>query len=100
MDLTALKKVTVIAERLLRDRLIADLERLGIRGYAISSVEGEGAFGLRTSDFEGENVQIDTIVSPELADRIFAFLNEHYFHTYSVIAYMQEVQVLRGKRFV
>ncbi len=33
-------------------------------------VEGEGSRGIRASEWEGRNVQLDTLVSPEVADTI------------------------------
>lgn len=99
MELTALKKLTIIAEALLRERILADLKSLGVKGYSIARVEGEGIRHLHTSDFEGDNIQIDTILSAELADRVLELLNRKYFRDFSIIAYLQDAQVLRSERF-
>jgi nitrogen regulatory protein P-II 2 len=99
MELSALKKLTVIAEALLRDRLVNDLKAQGVRGYSLSRVEGEGTRHFHASDFEGDNVQIESIVSPDIAEKVLEHLKSHYFEDFSIIAYTQDVQVLRKERF-
>ncbi len=96
----ALKKMTIVAERVLKDKLIRMIRKEGATGYTLTAVEGEGSRGVRATEFEGRNVQIDTIVSPETAERIFDQLAEHYLEAYAVIAYTTEVEVLRGSKFV
>ena len=95
-----LKRMTIVAERLLKDRLIKLIRAEGATGYTMTAVEGEGSRGVRASEFEGRNVQIDTIVSAETATRIFERLAEQYLEAYAVIAYTSDVEVLRGGKFV
>lgn len=95
-----LKKMTIVAERVLRDRLLQLIREEGATGYTLTAVEGEGSRGVRASEFEGRNVQIDAIVSPETSVRIFERLAERYFEAYAVIAYASDVEVLRGEKFV
>lgn len=97
---TNLKKVTVIAERLLRDDLIALLKKHGATGWTITAVEGEGSRGNRTSDFEGRNDQIDTIVAPDTADAIMDDIADAYFTNWAIITYAVEVEVMRGEKYV
>jgi nitrogen regulatory protein P-II 2 len=95
-----LKKMTIVAERVLRDRLLQLIREEGATGHTLIAVEGEGSRGVRASEFEGRNVQIDTIVAPEVCERIFERLAERYFEAYAVIAYAVDVEVLRGEKFV
>lgn len=97
---TSLKKVTINAERLLRDPLIDLLKKHGATGWTITAVEGEGSRGNRTSDFEGRNSQIDTIVSPEKADAIMSEIAENYFEDWAIIVYSTDVEVMRGEKYV
>lgn len=97
---TSLKKVTIIAESLLRDQLIELLKKHGATGWSITAVEGEGSRGNRTSDFEGRNAQIDTIVSPETADAIMTDIAETYFEDWAIIVYSSDVEVMRGDKYV
>jgi nitrogen regulatory protein P-II 2 len=94
-----LRKVTIVAEALLEDRLLRDLRDLGSRGFTITETRGEGSRGTRAADFEGPNVRIETIVSPTVADAIVAHVAEHYFEHYAVIAWVNDVEVVRGEKY-
>lgn len=94
------KLVTIIAESVLRDRLVKDLKRLGVRGYTESQVRGEGSRGRRTVELEGQNVQIDTLVSPDLAKRILDHVSEAYFELYAIVAFSRDVEVLREDKYL
>jgi nitrogen regulatory protein P-II 2 len=100
METTTLQLVTIVAESILESRLERDLQKLGAHGFTVSSARGQGTRGLRTGDWEGGNVRIETIVSPAVADDILAFVAEHYFPNYAVIAWVHDVGVLRGDKYV
>ncbi len=95
-----LKLVTIVAERVLQERLLRELKELGARGYTLTEVSGEGSRGVRASEWEGHNVKIETIVSTEVADRIIEHIASHYFQHYAVIVYAQPVEVVRGDKYV
>lgn len=97
---TNLKKVTIIAERLLRDDLITLIKDHGATGWTVTAVEGEGSRGNRTSDFEGRNAQIDTIVSIASAEAIMDQIAEKYFANWAIIIYSTDVEVMRGDKYV
>ncbi|MDW8467297.1 MAG: hypothetical protein RML35_14365 [Chloroherpetonaceae bacterium] len=99
MNTTQLKLVTIIAEDGLEARLVRDLKALGAKGYTIANVRGVGLHTDRTNEFEGENIRIETVVSEAVADKILERLAAHYFNQYSVIAYVERVEVVRGDRF-
>lgn len=94
-----LKKVTIIGERVLKDPLIAMLRQHGARGFTLTAVEGEGSRGVRASEWEGRNVCIDTIVSPEVAESLMDAVGERYFDDFAVIVYSMDVDVLRGEKY-
>jgi nitrogen regulatory protein P-II 2 len=100
MNTTKLRKVTIIAEAVLEDRLLREVRELGSRGYTLTAVSGEGSRGVRASEWEGKNVQIDLLVSEEVAGRLLDHLATHYFEHYAVVAYVVEVEVVRGERYV
>lgn len=99
MHTVALRKVTIVAEALLEERLMRELRGLGARGFTVSDVRGEGSRGVRAGDWEGRNVRIETIVSPETADAILGHVAEHWFEHYAVIAWTDEVHVVRGDKY-
>jgi nitrogen regulatory protein P-II 2 len=100
MRTTGLKKVTIIAEGVLEDRLLREIRQLGARGYTLTEVRGEGSRGVRASELGGKNVQFEVLVSAEVADRMLDHLVAHYFEHYAVVAYVVDVEVVRGDRYV
>jgi hypothetical protein len=100
MQTVRLKLVTIIGEALLRDRLVDDIKRLGARGYSVGEVDGEGSRGVRASEWEGRNVRIEAVVSAPVADAILEHLNARYFPSFAVIAWVGEVDVARGDKYV
>ncbi len=99
MTPATMKLVTIIAEHVLREAITADLKRLGARGYSVGEVEGEGTRGVHAQDWQGKNVRIETVVAPEVADRILTHLAGTYFHDYSLVAYATTVEVVRSQKF-
>lgn len=95
-----LRKVTIVAERVLRDELLELLKRHGATGWTLTAVEGEGSRGIRASEWEGRSVQIDTLVSTRSADGIMEEIADKYFTDWSVIVYAADVEVLRGEKYL
>lgn len=99
MALVTRRKVTIVAEALLEERLIRELRALGARGVTIAAVRGEGSRGVRAGDLEGSNVRLESIVSREVGDAILARIAERYFDDYAVIAWVDDVEVVRGDKY-
>lgn len=93
-------KTTIVTESLLADKIVALIQRHGSTGHTLTKVEGQGSRGVRASDWEGRNVKIETLVAEETANAILDELNEKYFEDYAVIAWLSEVTVLRGEKFL
>jgi len=96
---TPMKLVTIVTEGLLKEKVIALLKRHACTGFTISRTDGEGSRGVRASDWEGPNLKIETIVSVETGEAIVEDLAETYFDDYSLVAWLTDVQVLRGEKF-
>ena len=90
--------VTIIAERYVRDRLLASIHRLGATGHTIYDVRGEGTRHA-TASREAASVKIETIVAPDVAEAIVEHVAETYFAHHSVIVYVQDVEVVRGSKY-
>jgi nitrogen regulatory protein P-II 2 len=93
------KKVTIIAERVLKDQVIAILKKLGAKGWTMTEVTGEGSRGIRASEWEGSNVQIDTLVNDAIADAIMDEIATKYFEDWSIVVYALDVEVLRAEKY-
>lgn len=91
--------VTIITERLLRDRIVDGIHAAGARGHTLTDVTGEGSRRIAAHEWEGPSVKIETIVSETVAAKIRSFVAERFFEHHSVILYTQPVEVMRGHRF-
>ncbi len=100
MQTTPLLKVTVVAEAVLRERLIEEILSAGATGYTSSAAEGDGSRHLRSGDLPGDNVRLETIVNEQAADRLMTQLATQYFPHFAMIAYTTEVRVVRGEKYV
>lgn len=100
MDTITLKKITIVAEAVLEERLIREMRQLGARGYTLSEVRGDGSRGVRASEWEGKNIQLEILASAETADRVLTHVSERYFAHYAVVVWLTDVQVIRGNRYI
>jgi len=94
-----MKKVTIVAERLLKEQVLDLLKKQGATGYTLTACEGEGSRGIHASDWEGRNIQVETIVDPETADSILDKVCTAFTEHYAVIAYHCDVTVRRKSKF-
>jgi nitrogen regulatory protein P-II 2 len=99
-ELVPLKLVTIVAERILRSRLVQEIQELGARGFTITEATGEGSRGVRASEWEGANIKVEMIVAPDVAMRIVDHVAAVYFAYHAVIVYVQDVDVVRGDKYL
>jgi hypothetical protein len=88
--------VTIIGEAVLKDRIIKVLESLNVTGYTLSSeAQGAGRHGKRMGDIASfkTNIEIKTIVSPEVSEAILIML-EDYRQDRALIAFRHNVEAL------
>ena len=99
MNTQMMKRVTVIAEAVVAERIQEDILRLGASGYTTTEADGRGSRGVRASDWEGKNVKIEVVVRPEVCGKILECLARDYFKHFAVIAYAHDVEVVRGDKY-
>ncbi len=90
--------VTVVAEAVLQERLLADLRAWGVEGLTVSRAEGD-PFGSRVGDVEGGFVRIECIVAAATADAVLDGLEAAYLERYKVVAYDHPVRVVRAEKY-
>jgi nitrogen regulatory protein P-II 2 len=93
------RKITIVAESVLEDRILRELRSLGATGYTITDARGEGSRGRRTMDLGGRNIRVEVVAGAALADAILAHVAEHYFEHFAVIAWVDDVEVVRGDKY-
>jgi nitrogen regulatory protein P-II 2 len=92
--------VTIVTESVLERQLTEDVKRLGAHGYTVTEVRGEGARGVRAAEWEySANIRLETICEERVAREIMEFVSQTYYPNYAMIAFIQEVEVMRGKKF-
>ena len=99
MNIKPVKRVTIVGAQSLRAALVSDIRRLGAKGYTYTVVEGEGLRGIQPSDWSGPNGKLEVITTAKVAERILEHVAERYFDRYPMIAYVDEVHVLRPERY-
>lgn len=95
---TERRLVTVIAEAVLEERLLADLRRWGIGGLTLVRAEGD-PFGSRVGDVAGAFLRIECIASVEVAERVLTGLERSYLPRFKVVAFDHPVRVVRGAKY-
>ncbi len=100
METHVMTLLTIVAESLLKDRLIHEIRNLGAKGFTIVEASGEGTRQRRVGEILGDNIKIEVITKKELAHRILEVLQADFFPHFAVIAYLSEVQVVREAKYL
>ena len=96
---TTITLFTIVAESVLEDRLVRDLEAVGVRGWTSTSARGHSSTGLDPGEFAGGNVRLEVLISPERADAVWELLERDYFPLYSVVAWASAAEVKRPDKY-
>jgi nitrogen regulatory protein PII len=100
MHTMPLKLITIVAEPVLEEKLTNELRQLGASGYTVIAAHGAGSRGMRASDPPGESVRIEAVVGADVAERILVHVADRYFPNYAVIAFVADVHVVRGDKYL
>ncbi|HEX6886484.1 MAG TPA: hypothetical protein VF143_00135 [Candidatus Nanopelagicales bacterium] len=92
--------VTVVAEAVVEHRLVRDVAACGAHGWTIVDARGQGSRGVRADEFEGSNIRLETLVAPEVADRLLELLAREYFPRYAVVAWATTASVVRAAKYL
>ena len=99
MKTVRMKRITIIGDENVRYRILKEIKAMGATGYTDCVVHGEGARGVRPRHAEPANAKIEVIATPELAHRILEHIAANYFENYAMIAFLSDVEVMRGEKF-
>ncbi|HLQ44397.1 MAG TPA: SulP family inorganic anion transporter, partial [Planctomycetaceae bacterium] len=99
-SLKALRRLTVVAEATLQDRLVADFVRLGASGYTLIPCHGAGR---RVIAAHGEPshslVRIEVVVPYEVCDGLLDYLRRDVLKNHHVTACVETVDVVKPDQF-
>ena len=99
MILKKRKLMTLVIEASLSHRLEEDIIECGAKGFTSSIAHGTGPRNQRSSDIEGGNVRIETVVSEGVLENILEKLKSDYFPLYAVSCWVSDVEVVRDDRY-
>lgn len=100
------KKVVIVAEKMLTEKICNIIESSGARGYTVVPAGGKGAHHRHftserasvVDDFA--TVRIEVVVSDKtIAESIGKKVVEDCFGNYSGIIYLEDVEILRPAKF-
>lgn len=97
--LAPMQLVTIVAEEVLQDRLVAAVLASGASGYTLSAASGAGSRGLRSTTLGGENVRLEALMPEPGAARLMDCLFRDWFPHYAVVAWVTSVEVLRSDKY-
>lgn len=92
--------LTIITEAALEPVLMRVLSEQGVRGYTVSDARGRGSRGYRDGTLaESANIRLEAVCPRAVAEAAITLLRERYYDDYGMVAFMQEVDVLRPEKF-
>ncbi len=102
MHLYPLKLVTVVGETVIMEDVAKEGVELGATGYTLAEVVGQGSRSARTVIVTGEakTMKCEFVVPMDVAEKILTHVSHTYFEHYACIAWLSDVQVVRGQAYV
>ena len=101
MQLYPLKLVTVVGEAVIMDDVAKEGIELGATGFTMTDAAGQGSRSARnvivTSGAKTQKVEF--VVPMEIAEKILTHVSHTYFEHYACIAWLTDVQVVRGQQY-
>jgi nitrogen regulatory protein PII len=100
MEFYPRKLITIVTEAVIEHSLLKDLEAFGAHGYTVTDARGKGSRGARSSEWEASNnVRIEIVCQPPVADAIVEHLTQRYYADYAMIVFVSDVSVCRPEKF-
>jgi hypothetical protein len=80
-------------------RLVSDLQRLGVKGYTRGQVDGRGVYGAGMAGLvDAPNFRLEILVRASLAQRILDRIADKYAGQ-PVLAFLQPVEAMPSEHF-
>jgi MFS superfamily sulfate permease-like transporter len=99
-SLKALKRVTIVADALLQDRLVNDITRLGVSGYTLIPCIGAGRRDLAAGGPPRDSqIRIEIVTPRSTSDAILDYLRRDILKEHQVTACVETVDVVNPDNF-
>lgn len=99
MNTVRMKRISLIGDNTVQYRILKEVQEFGASGYTWYPASGQGERGVRPRHAEPPNAKIEIIATPELAQQILEHVAKNYFDKYAMIAFLDDVEVVRGEKF-
>jgi len=100
MHTLVMKRVVIIGDCDLEQKMLKEILDLGATGYTIfHGVQGQGERGIRPRHAVSGNIKIEVIATAEIAQQILEHVAKNYFDSYAMIGFLDDVEVLYGEKF-
>lgn len=101
MQLYPLKLVTVVGETVIMDDIAKEGVELGATGYTMTEVVGRGSRNARNVIDTGgaKTMRLEFVAPMDVAAKILTHISHTYFEHYACIAWLSDVQVVRGEQY-
>ena len=102
MQLYPLKLVTVVGEAVIMEDIAEEGVKLGATGYTITEVNGHGSRSARNvaSTTGARTLKVEFVAPADVAVGILTHVSHQYFEHYAVIAWLADMQVVRGQNYI
>lgn len=102
MQLYPLKLVTVVGETVIMEDIAEEGVKLGATGFTMTEVNGHGSRSARNvaATTGARTMKLEFVVPMDVAERILTHVSHEYFEHYACIAWLADVQVVRGQQYV
>jgi nitrogen regulatory protein P-II 2 len=101
MQLYPLKLVTIVGETVIMKDIGNEAVELGATGFTMTEVIGQGARNARNVIDTGgaKTMRAEFVVPMDVAAKILSHVSHTYFEHYACIAWITDVQVVRGQQY-
>ena len=103
MQLYPLKLVSVVGETVIMEDIAEKAMELGATGYTMSEVSGRGSRSARNVAVMtggSKTTKAEFVVPMTVAEKILSHVSHNYFEHYACIAWLSDVQVVRGQEYM
>jgi len=104
MEIKKAKKVVIVTEAPILNKVLDDITELGAKGYTVQGASGKGSRGIRSFDrgVLGEifkNYMIEIVTNEDIANKIAERMLEKFFVHYAGIVYMENIELFGNEKF-
>ena len=102
MQLYPLKLVTVVGESVIMEDIAKEAVELGASGYSLTDVQGQGSRSTRNVIITSgsKTMKLELVVPMDVAEKVLKHVSHTYFEHYACIAWVSDVQVVRGESYI